>query len=394
MSADVFHFEGISLRRHAPEHNATFLALSSELSKVQPARHHFQEWQKLLGYCRRIFQQHGYDLMTGAWYCYLSAGLTGWNGLAAALEQYARASKTLNGSEADASLHWLDKHLGEAIFLLPAVSGHRVAMMRTQRALLEITGRVQRADHPPLLNGLCQYLAVRMEQEVTTARMTEWSSKSAIIKELPTVSEACEQSQEEISTHKPVEPAARHRFALLVIGVLSLLFIIVVSLTYLFPGQPASEKFFTQLEQTVRDGNLKALTPEEMKHQFPDEKLKWLLHERPGLLLYLPQLRPLVRGMLEENSVHEDKFYYWNDIQTRLQGLEENLLASEVGKRKHLTISELKTEVYQLKEALRKLDKPLEIYSQELHMLVDNKNEQQALFSSKVNDVLREHYRL
>ncbi|WP_237932250.1 VasL domain-containing protein [Buttiauxella sp. S19-1] len=74
----------LKINSHDPRSHQSFLQFSSDMSQWRKHTINQHWWCDREKECLRLFQQHGYDLQTGVWFCLIEYQLNGWKGIASA----------------------------------------------------------------------------------------------------------------------------------------------------------------------------------------------------------------------------------------------------------------------------------------------------------------------
>lgn len=379
-----------------PKHSRAFLLLSSEIGKLQRTPNAPLNWIELDKLCQRIFLRHGYDLHTGAWFCLIQMRLAGWAGAAKSLELLASALSfgERHGSEvADLglrryALEWFTGHVITPMYTQAQSTDDARSLSRAESAL-EIIGRqaqklqVRGAD---MLNNLCYFLQVRSRTSQNIVLDVDPAQQIQLVCKAPTVVAPVEPVAEvsvpgEEPTPVLVNDVPDRRWHWLVAGALvaTLLMTIPAGGLWLFQrlaAEPAALAPFSALKQVEQLFNAPDLAAENLSEEqfkkiddslqaLAQEPATWLLAQGNGLAQRLEAAAPgnpastHWKAMLEKNSEHLNRAEGWFEVQRRLSALEQRLLESEKKQRSHITISELKTEVYEMKQALQNMETPV-----------------------------------
>lgn len=379
-----------------PKHSRAFLLLSSEIVKLQRTPNAPLNWIELDKLCQRIFLRHGYDLHTGAWFCLIQMRLAGWAGAAKSLELLASALSfgERHGSEvADLglrryALEWFTGHVITPMYTQAQSTDDARSLSRAESAL-EIIGRqaqklqVRGAD---MLNNLCYFLQVRSRTSQNIVLDVDPAQQIQMVCKAPTVVAPVEPVAEvsvpgEEPTPVLVNDVPDRRWHWLVAGALvaTLLMTIPAGGLWLFQrlaAEPAALAPFSALKQVEQLFNAPDLAAENLSEEqfkkiddslqaLAQEPATWLLAQGNGLAQRLEAAAPgnpastHWKAMLEKNSEHLNRAEGWFEVQRRLSALEQRLLESEKKQRSHITISELKTEVYEMKQALQNMETPV-----------------------------------
>lgn len=380
-----------------PKHSKAFLLLSSELSKLSRTPNASLNWGELDKLCQRIFLKHGYDLHTGAWFCLIQLRMAGWAGAAKSLELLASALSfgERHGSEvADLglrryALEWFTAHLITPMYTQAQSMDDAQSLSRAETAL-EIIGRqaqklqVRGAD---TLNNLCYFLQVRARTsqnivlDVDPAQQIQLVCKAPPV--LTPVEPVVEQPVVEETAPVLVNDIPDRRWQWLAVGALVATLLITLPagglwLFQRFAVEPAALAPFTalkHLEHLFNESELEAGNLSEENFQKIDNHLQelaqlpatWLLTQGNNLAQRLEEATPENpasanwKKMLHQHSEKVSRAEGWFEVHRRLDALEQRLLESERKQRSHITISELKTEVYEMKQALRNMETPVSV---------------------------------
>lgn len=379
-----------------PKHSRAFLLLSSEIGKLQRTPNAPLNWIELDKLCQRIFLRHGYDLHTGAWFCLIQMRLAGWAGAAKSLELLASALSfgERHGSEvADLglrryALEWFTGHVITPMYTQAQSTDDARSLSRAESAL-EIIGRqaqklqVRGAD---MLNNLCYFLQVRSRTSQNIVLDVDPAQQIQLVCKAPTVVAPVEPVAEvsvpgEEPTPVLVNDVPDRSWHWLVAGALvaTLLITIPAGGLWLFQrlaAEPAALAPFSALKQVEQLFNAPDLAAENLSEEqfkkiddslqaLAQEPATWLLAQGNGLAQRLEAAAPgnpastHWKAMLEKSSEHLNRAEGWFEVQRRLSALEQRLLESEKKQRSHITISELKTEVYEMKQALQNMETPV-----------------------------------
>lgn len=72
-----------------PQNNKEFLWLSYSINNLSSVKYEKTYWMTLEKRCLSLFNENGYDLQTGAWFCLISSHLYSWEGLAISSWKFA-----------------------------------------------------------------------------------------------------------------------------------------------------------------------------------------------------------------------------------------------------------------------------------------------------------------
>lgn len=376
-----------------PKHSKAFLLLSSELGKLGRTPNASLNWDELDQLCQRIFLRHGYDLHTGAWFCLIQLRLAGWAGAAKAMELLASAlsfGERYGREVAD---------IGQQRFALEWFISNVITPMYTQAtddapslsragAALDIISRqskklqVRSAD---MLDNLCYFLQVRSRTSQSMALDVDPAQQIQLVCKAPAVMAPAEPLPVAPQPENPapvlVNDLPLNRWRWLAAGALAatLLLTLPAAGWWLFmrlAAEPAALAPFSALEKVEQLFQDPALGSEKLSAEQInklDGKLQalaqrpasWLLQQGNNIAQQLAETFPdnpasvNWNSMLKQSAEQYADAEGWFEVQRRLNQLEQRLLESEKKQRNHITISELKTEVYEMKQALQNMPTPV-----------------------------------
>ncbi|HBI7898106.1 TPA: type VI secretion system ImpA family N-terminal domain-containing protein, partial [Escherichia coli] len=124
---DVIFLSKLCINKNDPRQNNEFLWLSYNIHNIKAGQHERTYWMTLEKRCLSLFQDNGYDLQTGAWYCMITTQLYSWDGVANSSWKFAECffkekncwpPATANKMRAQI-LDWYIKQVIPVISLLP-----------------------------------------------------------------------------------------------------------------------------------------------------------------------------------------------------------------------------------------------------------------------------------
>lgn len=389
----------IKFNRQTPKHDNAFLLLSREMNTLSHMPEISLDWRELNELCQRIFRRHGYDIQTGGWYCLIQLRTEGWPGAANSLELFASAlgiydsqtNDTALSGERHRALEWFISHLITPMYTqyIELHSENIQALTRVESALESISHQAQtlKVHDAHMLPNLCYFLKVRARSSQSISLDLNTSQHVKLVCKKPDEGVAdASLSQVSLSDTAPpqlIPPVADQRWQWLATGALASMLLMSIPaggywlFTLLFAKPVALAAFSTleKLEEQFSDPafTTQVLTPLQLNEV--DEKLQsvamkpasWLLLQGDRLAHSLTQQEPNNpvainwQKMLSQSSIQYSQVAGWFEIQKRLNTLEQRLLKSEKMQRDHMTISELKTEVYEMKRALKNMDTPVTV---------------------------------
>ncbi|MFP2505025.1 VasL domain-containing protein [Buttiauxella gaviniae] len=380
-----------------PKHSKVFLLLSSEMSKLNATPNAALNWMELDKFCQRIFQQHGYDLHSGAWFCLVQLRLNGWAGAAKSLELLASALSfgERHGSEvADLglrryALEWFTAHVITPMYTQAQSMDDAKSLTRTGAALDIITRQAQKLQirGADMLNNLGYFLQVRARTSQNVVLDVDPAQQIQLVCKTPPVTAPVEAvalvpvPEETVALEVSAPLDSRWRW--LAVGALAATLLISLPAWGLWffqrlAAEPVSLAPFSALHETARlfeaaqlsQAPLNAKELHEIDSQLQllsQQPSLWLLQQGNKLAVRLAESAPgnpasaSWEKMLQQNTLSPSRAEGWFEVQRRLDQLEQRLLASEKKQRSHITISELKTEIYEMKQALKNMPIPVSV---------------------------------
>ena len=313
-----------------PRCHQVFLQLSHNMSRWQQHAGERAWWLEQEKQCHTLFRQHGYDLQSGAWYCMIACQCHGWQGLTYALQLLVKglvsqqnpcwpplAAKDLRRN----LLEWCCLHLLPVIYALPGEK--RSAALRIQ--LLEVVDQLYH-------QAVAHQLVSAGEFKVLFRWLENAGSSEKVGQPRPPV--------------EPVEPVVQpdHSAASKPLltwrarclwGTLGGLVAVIFTGGIWGLGHPRAAHYSHQL--------------------WPDNAwyMKWRTQAEKQVALY------------PANHAYER-------LNQQLIDLEQRLLDAEHKRTPYMTISALKTHVYQMRETLKMQDTLLENQLNQLQVQRDN----------------------
>ena len=401
MTFNHIPFPANKIRSHSPAHHPGFLALSSEMNRLSKNKLARVDWEKMFTLCHRIFQQEGCDPWTGVWFCYISAKQQGWAGLAFAVEQLISTLNHLpstNTANKNAALIWLAQHIGDVLYSLPDAPGNRISMQRTEKGLKHLTMLATDREASSTLTVMVSYISHKAT-ESKHEYFPPVSRPAYAMVDMPAIQPIEVQERMPESQSVDVSAGKQSRKIVLrycvVFSLFALLFLL-IGHHYFTKQQPQLMQLFQEIETLEKKAS--AIRSQQIKYDHANSELIKEMLERtrqnkPEWLLALPVLQDLAVSNAIENDKPPVKLASWQQLQHQLDDLEKRLLASEKGLQKHLTISEIKTEVYEIRKKILALGTPLEVISESVHSNDIYSESDRDFFDNKVRILLSEHYR-
>ncbi|TPG64293.1 VasL domain-containing protein [Ewingella americana] len=340
----------VKINCHDPRHHNEFLLLSNSVNNWKGHVHDRSWWLTQENQCLEIFQRHGYDLQSGVWFCLISCQRHGWAGMANATlllaEGFSKKQRQCWPPIAATNLRqqiieWYCTHAATCIYGLPLTSIEVKTLEQLEGAVslmlqqaLSLQSRSQAA-----LRNLLDYLQScrqSLQKRALVAKLEIQESPRPPVTPAPIL----------VPEQTPL-PVQRPWKALLTggaIGIALTLGIVsasnwleqpsaAISLYKLWPGNPVSAR--------------------------------WQKH-----------LAEQIASLPNTNS--------WALVNKQLNDLEQRLLDAEQKRKPYMTISELKTAIYQMRQTLQQGGEPALAQLDALQSKLDS---QQPVSNAEINAV-------
>ena len=404
MKANV-NLKALKINGHDPRLNKAFLLLSSELSDSNGALSIAKDWKMLESKCFQLYQEQGYDLQSGVWFCLISMRLNGWAGLAQSLELFTTALVYHNQRcwpLASAQPHrqqlidWLCINVGNRIYTLEYYPQNNADMRKVERGIgfvRDYAKSLSSRSHDAL-NNLHYFLQIRCRSLYYVQPLTEPSARN----ERPAVVKDNLQPETLPDIGLPQWTYAPRPWLWALSGLVTGMIICTAAfIGWHFKQQPMlSETLTAPIAQFQHSDQLlenvwrNASEQDIQQHRESILKrassvLSWL-NEQPNnvfirqgealshlLDINFPDNRVSVnwrRGMQEKADSIPAMDGFINAVK-RLDKLEMHLLNSERSKSNYITVSELKTIVYELRKDLQSTGIPAETLLWEINQQRD-----------------------
>ncbi|AEX54595.1 VasL domain-containing protein [Rahnella aquatilis] len=395
------NLRALKINGHDPRLSKSFLLLSSELSHLSgslPAR---LDWNALEERCFQLFHEYGYDLQSGMWFCLINLRLKSWKGLALALDLLSTAF-THNSQrcwppvaavqQRQQLIDWFNANVATHIYTLeygPENSGEMRQVERSIGILCGQSKNLQSRSHDSL-NNLHYFLQVR-------CRSVPYPVQLKVTKPLPVAVEntsqpandkkASEAVTDDIMPHvqaPEIQLAEAPRLRPLLWGLGGMaagIAVCAVAAAFWFSSQTRSlsEKLSAPLLALQRsERQLNDAWNNVQESELSAQKEAVLADAAPVLTWISEQPADILLRHGEILSDHLEKAYPGNEysLQWRrtldekagdipaldgfilankhLDELEIRLLNAEKKHSQYMTVSELKTAVYQIRQDLQR----------------------------------------
>ena len=404
----MVNLKALKINGHDPRLSKAFLLLSNALSSLNGTLPTTTNWHSLEDKCFQLFRDYGYDLQNGVWFCLISMRLNGWAGLAQSLELLSSAFIHNNlrcwppaaaAQQRQQLIDWFCANVATQIYTLRYGSQNNGEIRQVERCiglLCEYAKGQSSRSHDSLKN-LHYFLQVRCRSvpypaQKVGARIPPLPvTKSVAVKDKLTEVKA--KSEPEVATlpentlsqFLPVSELHPWLWALggLAAGIVLCL---AAAVSWHFLQQPALSETLTapiaqlqhgeqELERAWRNASASDIQQQmQAILQQGAPVLNWLSNQPTDA--FLRQGERLSR-VLEASFPNNDISARWQrslqekagiipaldgyiTVAKHLDELETRLLNAERNKSKYMTVSELKTMVYQLRQDLRSTGVPAE----------------------------------
>lgn len=334
---DMIQLSEVKINCHDPRHHQEFLLLSNSINAWKKHVHDRSWWLAQENQCLDIFNRHGYDLQSGVWFCLISCQRHGWAGIANATQLLAEGFTKKQRqcwpplAATDLRQQIIDCYSTYAttcVYGLPLSSAEAATLQQLEGAVammqahsVSLQSRSQAA-----LRNLANYLQ---------------ASRQAIQKRALVVKSPLERQTEPVETAPPPvaipakAPPARQWKALLSGGIAGIILMLgAVSMTS-WLQQPSTIISFNK----IWPGN-------------------------PWFTRWQNRLNEQIASLPSVNS--------WVLLNQQLSALEQQLLETEQKRKPYMTISELKTAIYQMQQTLQQGKKPVQAQLDELQQKQEN----------------------
>lgn len=328
----------LKINCHDPRHHQEFLLLSSSINSWKDHVSDRSWWLTQEKQCLEIFQRHGYDLQTGVWFCLISIHRHGWAGMTNATlllsDAFSSSQRQCWPPLAAIDLRrqiieWYSTHVATIIYGLHLHSAESNMLVQLQGAvsvMLEHASALSSRSQVPLQNLVGYLHSGRLSLQKKTRIV-----KSSDPAPLPVKEELTAQ----VTTELALCPPSTSWKAWLSGSVAGITLALTVVVTIHWLTQPS--------------------TALRLNSIWPDNPIS--LHWQNGLI---------------EKTANLPTINSWQEMNIQLNNLEERLLDSEKKRIPYLTISELKTAVYQLRLTLQQGGEPIFVQLAHLQSKLDN----------------------
>ncbi|CNK97030.1 Uncharacterized protein conserved in bacteria [Yersinia enterocolitica] len=323
----------LKINCHDPRSHQSFLQFSNDMHRWQTHATDSSWWLEREKACFGLFQHYGYDLQTGLWYCLIACHRSGWKGIASAslllANGFARAQMPCWPPlvAVDLRRKLLDgycRQLLPLIYVLPmtAVSTSALEQLQNAAGLLEKQAVVLQSPQHSAFRQLSAWLEAHIDtlgQQVITPAASPVLAAQSITSPEPVL--------------EPEQAVSRWLARLVWFA-----FGAVVTLSIATLIQKADDPDVLRVSNRIWPGN--------------------------PLVEHRQQALEKMSAMFPSNSSVQQ-------LNQQLDTLEQRLLDAEQKRKPYITISELKTSIYQIRNTLREQATMVE---EQLNRLQEQKN--------------------
>lgn len=398
----------LKINSQDPRDGHIFQSLNSAFTQSNNKKKVPNNWENLEQLCFQQFLQHGYDLQTGVWFCLVNSHLKGWGGMLQALELFTGAWRDYSGrcwppensvTLRQSILNWLTQHVATLIYTMPMPASDIAIIQRVEDEIRKLCEhvRVLEARCADSLENVRYFLQVRTH---SLGFSPAYFRKTPALLQIADPSVVSERKPLSVSTPKKKEQEIkflhREQSVALLLGIaLGSILTLVVG----WGGSTVNENnrgHAMTLPISLLQSSAQSIE-EEYSGDFEEidgiipkmrEQLLWLAGKPPQqwimqgeeLAHRLEQASPdniasfAWRQRMQEKAGSLKGINSWHLGMEGLSNLEQRLQQSEKDNSRYMTVSELKTAVYQIKQHFQQQGKPLgeQLSNLEIEML--NKN--------------------
>lgn len=400
----MVNLKALKINGYDPQLSKAFLLLSSELSSLNGTLPTTTNWHMLEDKSCQLFRDYGYDLQNGVWFCLISMRLNGWAGLAQSLELLSAAFTHNNlrcwppvaaAQQRQQLIDWFCANVATQIYTLEYGPQNNAEMRQVERCigLLCEYAKGQSSRCHDSLKNLHYFLQVRCRSVPHLAQkkaahlppqFVEVKDKPAMVKS-KLQPEVTSLSETTLPLSQPM-PASRPWLWALSGLAAGIVLCVTVAVSGYYLQQPALSETLTApiaqfqhgekgLERAWRDASASDIQQQKQAIlQQAAPVLDWLSNQPTDALFR--QGERLSRALdasfpdndvsarwlrsLQEKAGSIPVLDGYITVAKHLDELETRLLNAERNKSKYMTVSELKTMVYQLRQDLRSTGVPAE----------------------------------
>jgi len=344
----------VKISCHDPRHHMEFLLLSNSLNGWKGHVHDRSWWLVQENQCLDIFKCHGYDLQSGVWFCLISIQRHGWTGVANATLMLAEAFSRKQhqcwppiaaNDLRQQIIEWYATHVATSIYGLSRGSAETGMLTQLEYAVSMMLGQAQslQSRSQTTLRNLLDYLR-SCHQSLQKRTLTE---KPSLVADAPPNISSDRPSLSGQALSPPSLP--RPWKAWLTGGVVGVALAIgTVNITQ-----------WVELPSTII-------------------RLNTFWPGNPLFARWQAQLAEQTSSLPEINS--------WSMVNNQLNDLEQRLLDAEQKRKSYLTISELKTAIYQMHQTLMQGGQPVLTQLDDVQKKFDN---HQQVSDEEINVISR-----
>lgn len=403
----------LKINGHDPRFSKAFQYLSESLSHKNVQK--ISDWDALELLCYQQFHDYGYDLQTGVWFCLINSHLKGWGGLLQSLElltgawenHSARCWPPLGAVALRQNiLEWFSQHVATLMYTMPITSSDITVVQRIECVLrlLSEQAKVLQARCDSTLENVRYFLQVRTHSVVAPSvrnsvavrqrRAEESVENHAVIAESVPFTALT-------PTPALANPRRPYLRAALLGGIVG---VMVTSLTLWLVEWSCTHRWSDKIQMPIGLLQRSARAPIDMDSRFDiqqareerektvpvmREQLLWLATRSPEQWMMQGerlsrQLEEIYPGnpasaswqqKMQEKAGSVGTSNHWKHGMVALAQLEGRLQQSEKAHSQYLTISELKTAIYQIQQDFEQQGEPVGDQLNDLQQDIDNRQD-------------------
>ncbi|RJT36264.1 VasL domain-containing protein [Rahnella woolbedingensis] len=338
----------LKINCHDPRHRNEFLLLSNSVNSWKMHVHDRSWWLLQENMCLELFQRFGYDLQSGVWFCLISCQRHGWAGIANATlllaEAFTRKQRQCWPPLAATDLRqqiieWYCTYSATSIYGLPVRNVDATVLQQLEDAVSVLLAQAVnlQSRSQTTLRSLQDYLHASRQSLQKRALVTQPVTPS------PSAVTAVHPSQVEQTTFSSPRPWK----ALILTGATSVILTLAVVSAIQWLGSPSAAISLNKI---------------------------W-----PGNFISRSW-----QNKLAEQTTSLPTINSWARVKSQLDNLEQRLLDAEQKRKPYMTISELKTEIYNMRQTLQQGGEPVQAQLDDLQIKIDNK---QPVSAAEINVV-------
>lgn len=351
----------MEINSHDPRHHSEFLLLSCEVNSWKNHLNDRSWWLSLEKQCIHVFKSYGYELQSGTWFCLISAHRYGWAGVANATlllaEGFGKKQRKcwppIGANDLRLQIiEWYTINVVTCIYALPLSETEILSIQKLESGVASL---LQQAFE---MQSRCQITLRNLRDYLQASRQSLLAKTRAFVPRAKDAQSLLEQSptlplcgtSEELPPNLSLTECSRRWGAWVGGGLIGVILTFVVSGSVYWFSQPKTAVFLNRI--------------------WPDN---------PISIRWYSKVSNSIHGTSSSKSLQ--------NLKEQLDSLELRLIESEKKRSVYMTISELKTSIYQMKESLNEYGKPVQMQISDLETKI---NENKAVYPAEIESVLKQ----